>query len=426
MTILMITRLANALSAARVLGLLLPMLLVASPARAQGIKGPTTCFKCHKPMARAMWETDAPFHKKSVEQLSAPKAAGFATAIGLASPTTVTGRPGDCVSCHATIVGGAPSVGVSCESCHGAASGYFTGHQEPEFFDQPPAKWMGLRNTFGDPKAIAQVCVDCHVTPDPRLKKAGHPAGEAFDPGKGIVKMVHWSSDISTKRKRTGYGPALYAQISSQAAPLVAKRLASGGGATAAAAPPAAPPKAGPAVAPPAAGGAVPAAAPAAPVAARPRTVAKAADPFDWDQPVAGLPADYAGDAGGASSAPAPVAPAAMATAPLAAASVAVTRPPSTAAELPPAPEAPALSAPASPPSAAVSAGPTPATAVVPAVRGRAVLVAAQLLKSKGAGQVVLPAPVAPREFDGPNGELLRLQDEILYLALETLRKGQP
>jgi predicted phosphoribosyltransferase len=62
----------------------------------------------------------------------------------------------------------------------------------------------------------------------------------------------------------------------------------------------------------------------------------------------------------------------------------------------------------------------------VSAVRGRAVLVAAQLLKSKGAGQVVLPAPVAPREFDGPNGELLRLQDEILYLALETLRKGQP
>lgn len=400
--------------------MLVSMLLVASAARAQGIKGPTTCFKCHKPMARTMWETDAPFHKKSVEQLSAPKAAAFATAIGLASPTTVTGRPGDCVSCHATMVGGAPSVGVSCESCHGAASGYFTGHQEPEFFDQPPAKWMGLRNTFNDPKAIAQVCVDCHVTPDPRLKKAGHPAGEAFDAGKGIAKMVHWSSDISTKRKRSGYGPALYAQISSQAAPLVAKRLASGGGAVASAA---APPKAGPpAPGAPAGAAAAPAATSSAPPAPRPRPVAKAADPFDWDQPVAELPADYAGDAGSPPSAPAAAAPAAAPSA----AAVGLPRPPSTAAELPPAPEAPALSAPAAAASAPAAAGPAPVTAAVPAVRGRAVLVAAQLLKSKGAGQVVLPPPAAPKEFDGPNGELLRLQDEILYLALETLRKGQP
>jgi len=415
----MVPRLANFASGARGIGLVALAALLPAAARAQAIKGPTTCFKCHKPMARAMWETDAPFHKKSVEQLSAPKAAAFAAAIGLASPTTVTGR-GDCVSCHATLVGGAPSVGVSCESCHGAASGYFTGHQEPEFYDQPPAKWMGLRNTFNDPKAIAQVCVDCHVTPDPRLKKAGHPAGESFDAGKGIAKMVHWSSDISTKRKRSGYGPALYAQISSQAAPLVAARLASGGAASAAAAPA---PKGGapPAAAP--AAPAAPAAAGSAPAAPRPRPIAKAADPFDWDQPVAALPADYAGDAGSAGAAPAAAAPA-PATAAAPAASTALTRSPSTAAELPPAPAAPALSAPAAP--AAPASGPVPATAPVPAARGRAVVAATQLLKSKGAGQIALPEPAPPKEFDGPNGELLRLQDEILYLALETLRKGQP
>jgi hypothetical protein len=415
----MVTRLADARSGSRGVAVLAWVLLSAAPAVAQSIKGPTTCFKCHKPQARSMWETDAPFHKKSVEQLSAPKAAAFATAIGLGSPTTVTGRPGDCVSCHATIVGGTPSVGVSCESCHGPASGYFTGHQEPEFFDQPPAKWMGLRNMYNDPRAIAETCVNCHVTPDPRLKKAGHPAGESFDAGKGIAKMVHWPSDASTKRKRTGYGPALYAQVSSQGAPLVAKRIASGGTATAAAAPPP-PPKAGappPIAAPAAAPAAAPVAGTVAPSTSRPRPAAKAADPFDWDQPVAALPTDYPGESR-APSAPQAAPP------PAASAPAAVPRAPSTAAELPPAPEAPPLSAPA--PAVATTAGPAPVTAPVPAVRGRAALVMAQLLKSKGPAKVVLPAPSAPREFDGPDGELLRLQDEILYLALETLRKGGP
>jgi hypothetical protein len=420
----MVTRLAHVRSGSLALVVLASALVSPQPAAAQQIKGPTTCFKCHKPQARSMWETDAPFHKKSVEQLSAPKAAAFATAIGLASPTTVTGRPGDCVSCHATIVGGTPSVGVSCESCHGPASGYFTGHQEPEFFDQPQAKWMGLHNMFNDPRAIAETCVNCHVTPDPRLKKAGHPAGENFDAGKGMAKMVHWPSDISVKRKRSGYGPALYAQVSAQGGPLVAKRLASGGAPAAAAAAPAAPPKAGgpPPVAAP---GAAPAAAAAAggappPPAPRPRPAAKAADPFDWDQPVAALPADYPGEGGappapqGGPAAAAPVAPAA--------APPAAPRAPSTAAELPPAPEAPALSKPAT----VAPAGPAPVTAPVPAVRGRAALVMAQLLKSKGAAKIVLPPPSAPREFDGPDGELLRLQDEILYLALESLRKGEP
>jgi hypothetical protein len=407
----MVTRLVRARSGSLALAALMSALLSGTPAAAQQIKGPTTCFKCHKPQARSMWETDAPFHKKSVEQLSAPKAAAFATAIGLASPTTVTGRPGDCVSCHATVVGGTPSVGVSCESCHGPASGYFTGHQEPEFYDQPQGKWMGLHNMFNDPRAIAETCVNCHVTPDPRLKKAGHPAGETFDAGKGIAKMVHWPSDASVKRKRSAYGPALYAQVSAQGAPLVAKRLASGGAATAAASAP------GPAAAPVAAPVAAPAGGAAAPPAPRPRPAAKAADPFDWDQPVAALPADYPGEAGVASAPAPPSAPAA--TAPPAA-----QRTPSTAAELPPAPEAPALSAPR--PVVAAPAGPATVTAPVPAVRGRAALVMAQLLKSKGASKVVLPPPSAPREFDGPDGELLRLQDEVLYLALESLRKGEP
>ena len=35
-----------------------------------------------------------------------------------------------------------------------------------------------------------------------------------------------------------------------------------------------------------------------------------------------------------------------------------------------------------------------------------------------------IPAPAPPAEFAGPDGELLRLQDEALALALMALRKA--
>jgi hypothetical protein len=393
--------------------------LAPSPASAQGIKGPTACFKCHKPQARTMWETQAPFHKNSVQQLGAPKAAAYAAAIGLPAPTAITVK-GDCVSCHATLVGGSPSVGISCESCHGPAAGYLKPHEEPTFYDQPESQRLGLRDLFNNPKAIAQMCVDCHVTPDPRLKKAGHPAGEGFDAGKGIAKMVHWDSGISVNRKRSGYGAGLYAQITAAAAPLVAKRLASGGAAVAAAAParkPAAPTQ-----------GAAPAGAAAAPAQAPPRAPAAApaaADPFDWDQPVAALPADYPGDtAAPQAAAPAAAAPTAAQPEPAAAAVPPPTlqQVPSTAPELPLVPAAPAVAAPAAAP-AAVPGMPAPAA---PARAASAPGLAAVLLRANGAKSLAIPAPASPREYQGADGELLRIEDEILYLALEALRKPEP
>ncbi len=122
------------------------------------------------------------------------------------------------------------------------------------------------------------------------------------------------------------------------------------------------------------------------------------------------LPANYPSD----TSAP----PAAAASAPE------MPRAPSTAAELPPTPMAPPLVPPTEPASAAMASGaPVAPKAPLAALRGRAVSVVDGLLKSKGAGQVVLPAPAPPREYAGADGELLRLQDEVLYLALDALRK---
>jgi len=58
----------------------------------------------------------------------------------------------------------------------------------------------------------------------------------------------------------------------------------------------------------------------------------------------------------------------------------------------------------------------------VAGARGGAALVLARVLRA-GARDPALPAAAAPREFKGPDGELLRLQDEAIALALEALRR---
>jgi hypothetical protein len=95
-------------------------------------------------------------------------------------------------------------------------------------------------------------------------------------------------------------------------------------------------------------------------------------------------------------------------------------RAPTTAPELPLAPIEPVLPPP--PPPAAKGAARTPA-AQAAEIRGRAAGLLARLLQARGARQLDLKPATPPAEFDGPDSELFRLQDEILYQALETLRR---
>ncbi len=53
---------------------------------------------------------------------------------------------------------------------------------------------------------------------------------------------------------------------------------------------------------------------------------------------------------------------------------------------------------------------------------GAAAAVLARVLRG-GAKVPALPPASPPREFKGPDGELLRLQDEAIALALEALRR---
>jgi len=82
---------------------------------------------------------------------------------------------------------------------------------------------------------------------------------------------------------------------------------------------------------------------------------------------------------------------------------------------------APAATSAASP---AAPAGPRPPAADAAALRGEALQAIEKLLRA-GARTPKAPDPLKPAEYSGPDSELLRLQDEVLALALEALRRPQ-
>jgi cytochrome c554/c'-like protein len=383
----------------------------AIPAAAQQYLGPSKCVQCHDHERQAQkWQKEEPAalkgksHFSTLKQLDAPKASQWAKAIGLADPYDVKGA---CVKCHATVFRGDANAGVSCESCHGASSKYNDLHQQKGKYAEAVA--AGLKDLKNKPPVIAGTCVECHVVPDKRLAAAGHPAGESFDAGASIQKIVHW---------KTAYN---YAQIGAAGKSAAAGRAPAGtarpapaaGGQGAAPAPAAT--AAGPAPAKPGASEPGKAAAPPAPAA-----------PWDWDQPIRELPADYVPEPVPAEPAPSgsPARPAAPSAAPPPAprrprAEPAV--PPSLAEETPlPRNLTPTLVPPAVPAPAA-AASRTKAAEIAEA-RGRGAVLLDKLLRG-GARVKDAPPPSRPLEFKGVDSELLRLQDEALALALEALRR---
>jgi hypothetical protein len=343
-----------------------------TPAAAQAVLGPSKCVSCHDHQRQALkWSKEEPAalrgraHYNTRKKLEGAKAAAFARAVGLMDPYDVKGS---CVRCHATVFRGDAGAGVSCESCHGPGSGYNEPHQVKGAYAKAVA--AGMRDLRGKPASIGTLCVDCHVTPDRRLAAAGHPIGATFDAGAALARIVHWT---------TAYPGA---QVSAAGRTAAAPRIAAAG-------------KPGPA----------PAAAPAgsAPAASAPAgTAAAASAPWDWDQPVRALPADYVPEAEPRAEVPR----AQMAAVP-----------PSLAEDLPMAPPPP-------PPSEGTARPPGTrgAASAVAESRGRAALVLDRLIRA-GARAPGLPGPARPREYRGPDGELLRLQDEVLALAVETLRR---
>jgi hypothetical protein len=90
-------------------------------------------------------------------------------------------------------------------------------------------------------------------------------------------------------------------------------------------------------------------------------------------------------------------------------------------------PEASAVTAAvtAAPKAKAAPAGPRTPAAEVAELRGRGAAALERLLRA-GARVPNLPPPSKPVEFQGPDSELLRLQEEALALAIEALRRPEP
>jgi len=347
------------------------------PARAQDVTGPARCTGCHDHARQTQkWQVDEPAraggraHVNALARLDDPKAAGFTRAIGLASAWSADGA---CVRCHATVFRGGPNAGVSCESCHGPASGWIELHQTRGSYARAVAS--GMRELRGKPQAIAGLCVTCHFTTDARLVAAGHPSGASFDAGSRLARIEHWT---------TRYDATQVSAAARALAPRVSAAVPATGGAA------------------PVTGGAAPAtggAAPPPPVGSVPGAT--------W-QDVQPLPSDYAAEPSAPLPASRPNHPAPDLFQPAATTSVA-----EDVLHLPQLASRGARAVPASP------------AGEVLRLRGRGLLLLAGMLRD-GRRIRVPSAASGPAEFSGPESELLRLQDEIFSLLWTELGKPLP
>jgi len=269
------------------------------------VLGPNECLNCHDHEAEKQWyekkeipEVQKLFpdkganagHINSLKQLEAMKSNDFAKAIGLADKYDLNGA---CVRCHATVFAGDANAGVSCESCHGPASGYNKPHQTKGAYEQAVAQY-GMTKLVGNMQGWTQQCTNCHVMDDDRLIKAGHPSGDDFDLGKRYLpvslhfKKMYSQADVAAIGKGEMEG---ILRRRGRAVPVNAAATPPPVAPSPAAAPEAvAAPPASSAAPPPAAEASTPAPTSAAAAAPRPAPRPAAAPAIDLSAPPAGSP----------------------------------------------------------------------------------------------------------------------------------------
>jgi len=126
--------------------------------------GTKTCAMCHKAKdkgeAFTIWSKTK--HAEAFTVLQSDAAKKVAKEKGL---TVAPDQAPQCLKCHLT--GGAAAEvkeGVTCEACHGAASGYKMLHTKAE----TKAKAVEAGLVVGD--AAMKVCVSCHNSESPTFK----------------------------------------------------------------------------------------------------------------------------------------------------------------------------------------------------------------------------------------------------------------
>jgi hypothetical protein len=132
--------------------------------------GAKTCKPCHSSeklggTAYTVWAKTA--HAEAFKTLQSDEANKIAKEKGLTKPAA---ESPECLKCHVAGGGTAAKVskeeGVSCEACHGAASGYKTIHSKPENEAKAVAAGLILGN-----KDDSKLCEQCHNAESPTFKK---------------------------------------------------------------------------------------------------------------------------------------------------------------------------------------------------------------------------------------------------------------
>ena len=155
------------------------------------------------------------FHTKAHTVLLNARSQRIAEGLGV-SPAETSAR---CTVCHAPFQSVAPSrlgpdahpdEGVSCETCHGAASGWLRGHTRKDwtYNTRVGAGMRDLRSLY----VRATACAACHQVLEPALLKAGHPDLFFELDSQSVAEPKHWKDDDSWSGLRewlTGQAVAL-------------------------------------------------------------------------------------------------------------------------------------------------------------------------------------------------------------------------
>ena len=157
-------------------GIVMCMFLVAALDHAENkFVGVSKCKACHSiekmgGLAFKVWEKTA--HASAYKTLLGDAAKKIAKEKGL---KTAANESPECLKCHVTGGGAAKNVeagfkkedGVTCEACHGAASGWLMLHNKKDDASKAKAKEAGLM--LGD--KTGKACESCHNADSPTHKE---------------------------------------------------------------------------------------------------------------------------------------------------------------------------------------------------------------------------------------------------------------
>jgi hypothetical protein len=327
--------------------------------------GPGKCTDCHDHKDEKEWSEKRDGDGKGKQHLNALNQLSDAKAETYAKAAGIADIydvKSSCVRCHATVVRGSADFGVSCESCHGAGKDYLKPHQEKGAYQASIP--LGMNDTIKKPEAWLKICVSCHVLGDDPADAALIKAGHSSGADFDFgVKFQPVASHWTSK-----YTANQIAAIGNPLRIAIARNAAAKAPAAVAAA--ASPPPAAAPAAPPATPVAAP---PAAPPGARSAATRAAPPP-----PPPALPP-------GIVPPPAPVIATVI--------------------------DAPASSSPAG---------------LVSALQGRIAQLLSDLLSRGVRAPVTPPSTMQRTPYRGADAELLRLQEEVIALALEALGTAPP